>query len=355
MLFDLAPAVRIRINRLLMSSVCVALALCGCGPNKGYVRTSVRQDSIRLICEQRNIPWQWDAIAQVFSFTSRGTPAKVLVGSNLVLVGRERILLDGAVQRRDNTIVVPPDFIAKVFEKADQALTTLSVAPSFTGKYRTIMVDAGHGGKDPGAIGPSGMLEKDVVLDIALRLKSGLERMGFKVLMTRDSDEFISLAKRTEMASSSDADLFVSIHANSTRSKKIKGLEIYYSRPLDPASDLAQHYANERSFLERLNIIGDKAVPQRIVSSMMHERKHQESEHLADHLIRYTAQDVNVANRGSRKSGFFVVKNTLVPAVLLEVGYLSNAAEAKLLETEDYRQQIADAIAESIKGYSHES
>lgn len=329
----------------------------GCGGNKGYVKTAVRQDSIQSICEERNIPWQWDSVSQVFTFTTRGVPAKVLVGSALVLVGTERVMLDGPVRRKDNTIVVPSDFIAKIFEKADQTAAALSLSPasSWTGKYRIIMVDAGHGGKDPGATGLAGAVEKDIVLDIASRLKTGLEQMGFQVLMTRDSDQFISLAKRTEITSLSDADLFVSIHANSTKSRKIKGLEVYYSRPLDPASDLSQHYANERSFLERLEIPGERSVPQRIVSDMLYERKMQESVNLADHLIGKTAQDVNAFNRGSRKSGFFVVKNTLIPAVLFEVGYLSNAAEAKLLQTEDYRQKIADAIADSIKGYNHES
>lgn len=327
----------------------------GCRGNKGYIKTDVRPDSIQIICEERNIPWQWDSVSQVFTFTSRGVPAKVLVGSPLVLVGTQRVMLDSPVRRWDNTIVVPPDFIAKVFDKADQTAALLSPAPSWTGKYRIIMVDAGHGGKDPGAMGLGGAVEKDIVLDIARRLKTGLEKMGFQVLMTRDSDQFISLAKRTEITSLSNADLFVSIHANSTKSRKIKGLEVYYSRPLDPASDLSQHYANERSFLERLDISGERSIVQRIVSDMLTERKLQESVNFADHLIGKTAQDVSAFNRGSRKSGFFVVKNTLIPAVLFEVGYVSNAVEAKLLQTEDYRQKIADAIAESIKGYNHES
>lgn len=330
-------------------------SLSGCGANKGYVKSAVRLDSIQLICEGRNIPWQWDSISQVFTFTSRGVPAKVLVGSKLVLVGHERVMLDAAIQRRDNSIIVPPDFIAKVFEQTGTAVSVLTPAPSMAGKYRTIMVDAGHGGKDPGAIGLSGAVEKDIVFDIARRMKIGLEKMGFEVLMTRDSDEFVSLQKRTEKASQSDADIFVSIHANATHNRKIKGLEIYYSRALDPASDLSQHRANERSFLERLDISGDKAVPRSIISNMLYERKLQESGNFADHLIRKTAQSVNASSRGSRSSGFFVVKNTLIPAILFEVGYVTNAVEAKLLQTEEYRQKIADAIAESIREYSHES
>lgn len=340
---------------VIISVLILVGSFSGCVANKGYVKTSLRQDSIQLICEGRNIPWQWDSISQVFTFTSRGIGAKILVGSKLVLIGSERVILDSAIQRRGNSIVVPPDFIAKVFERTDAAVTVLTPAPSLAGKYRTIMVDAGHGGKDPGAIGISGAIEKDIVFDIARRLKKALQEMGFEVLMTRDSDEFISLQRRAQMASQSDADIFVSIHANAARSRKIRGLEVYYSRALDPASDLSYYRANERTFFDRMDIYGDKEVPQNIISDMIYERKQQESVMLAEQMIRKTSKNVNALNRGSRKSGFFVVKNTLIPAILFEVGYVSNASEAKLLQIEEYRQKIADSIAESIREYSHET
>jgi N-acetylmuramoyl-L-alanine amidase len=260
------------------------------------------------------------------------------------------------VDRKDNLVVVPPDFIEKVFGTEAQTAGAAGVQPAAAwGKCREIMIDAGHGGKDPGARGLAGTVEKDIVFDIAKRLKTGLERVGFKVSMTRDSDDFISLQRRTELASSSKADLFVSIHANSTASRKIKGLEIFYSRGLEHETDLPQRQANERAFLRRLSMNNDSTVVGKIVRDMMYSQKQIESVGVADRIITRTSRAVDTPDRGSRASGFFVVKNTLIPAILFEVGYLSHPAEAKLLNTEEYRQKIADSIVESIVDYSNES
>lgn len=345
-----------RLMVVVCSGILMTLLFSGCVRDRVQVKQPpVLENSLQAICEQRNIPWQWDSVSQILTFTSQGAPAKVLVGSRVVLVGTKDVILDGTVERKANMIIVPPDFMSKVFGKSYARLPVLTQIPSITGKYREIMIDAGHGGKDPGAQGLSGTVEKDIVFDIARRLKINLENMGFHVDMTRDSDEFISLQERTEIATRSKADLFVSIHANASKSRKTKGLEIYYSRTPDRESDLTQHNLNERMLLGHLDIPGNKTIPQRIVADMMYTNKLQESSGVADLVISKTAQNISAINRGSRTCGFFVVKNTLIPAVLFEVGYISNAAEAKLLKTEEYRQKIADAIAESIKEYSHES
>jgi N-acetylmuramoyl-L-alanine amidase len=333
------------------------LVLAGCGPDKQIVRqTPPPGNSLQSICEAREIPWQWDSISQVFTFTSKNVPSKVLVGSSLVLAGTKEIILSGPVQRKENTLIVPPDFIVKVFgQPAEGTQTVVFLPPSVTGKYREIMIDAGHGGKDPGAAGLSGTVEKDIVFDIAKRLKVHLEQMGFHVKMTREGDEFISLQERAQMATRSKADLFVSIHANASKSRKTKGLEIYYSRTHAQEKDLTEHESNEETLFRRLNISGEKAVPQQIVADMMYAKKLQESSAFADFLIKKSAHNLSAPNRGSRTCGFFVVKNTLIPAVLFEVGYITNSTEAKLLKSEEYRQKIAETIAESIKEYSHES
>ena len=331
------------------------LLISGCAGNRGSVKFAAPENSLQAICEQRNIPWQWDSISQVFTFTSQGVPTKVLVGSSLVLVGTKHVFLNGAIHRRSNMIIVPPDFMAKIFGKTAGKVITPAQILIDNGKHHEIMIDAGHGGKDPGAQGLAGTVEKEIVFDIARRLKTDLENMGFHVDMTRDSDEFISLQERTEIATKSKADLFVSIHANSAKSKKTKGLEIYYSRNLDHELDLTQRKTNEQAFFRHLDIAGDKAVPQKIIADMLYANKLQESSAFADRVINKAAHNVCAINRGCRTCGFFVVKNTLIPAVLFEIGYISNAAEAKLLQTDDYRQKIADAIAESIKEYNNES
>lgn len=333
----------------------VLLSVSGCQGNKGYVKLSVPENSLQAICEGRNIPWQWDSVSQVFTFTNQKVVTKVLVGSSMVMIDSNRVILSSAVERKASLILVPPDFIRRVFGKADEKHIATYPVPLSSGKYHEIMIDAGHGGKDPGAQGLTGTVEKNIVFDIAQRLKSSLENMGFKVDMTRDSDEFISLQERTEIATRSKADLFVSIHANSSKSKKTKGLEIYYSRKLEHDPDVEQRKLNEHDLFKRLDISGERAVPEGIISDMMYANKLEESSTFADLVINKTSRNINTVNRGSRTCGFFVVKNTLIPAVLFEVGYITNAAEAKLLKTEEYRQKIADAIAESIKEYSDES
>jgi N-acetylmuramoyl-L-alanine amidase len=102
-------------------------------------------------------------------------------------------------------------------------------------------------------------------------------------------------------------------------------------------------------------ISGDRVVTQKIISDLMYTNKLVDSSEIAQRVIAKTSKDISAFNRGSRSSGFFVVKNTLIPAVLFEVGYITNAAEAKLLKTQEYRQKIADAIAESVKEYNDES
>jgi N-acetylmuramoyl-L-alanine amidase len=333
----------------------VLLSVSGCQGNKGYVKISAPENSLQAICEVRNIPWQWDSISQVFTFTDQKIPVEILVGSRLVMVGSKRVILSSAVERKANVVIVPPDFVKRVFGKEEEKFDVVHPIPLAPGKYHEIMIDAGHGGKDPGAQGLAGTVEKNIVFDIAQRLRNSLENMGFKVDMTRESDEFISLQERTEIATRSKADLFVSIHANSSKSKKTKGLEIYYSRRLEHDPDVAQRKLNEHDLFKRMDISGERAVPEGIISDMMYANKLEESSTFADLVITKTSRNINTVNRGSRTCGFFVVKNTLIPAVLFEVGYITNTAEAKLLKTEEYRQKIADAIAESIKEYSDES
>src|SRR5262249_35439459 len=147
------------------------LALHGCAGNR-HLTVATPDNSLQAICQKRNIDWQWDSISQIFTFSTRGKPARVLVGSNLVIWGDQRIILSNTVERKDNTVIVPPDFIEKIF--GQETPTVISgVEPVISlGKCREIMIDAGHGGKDPGARGLANSIEKDIVFDIAKRLKS---------------------------------------------------------------------------------------------------------------------------------------------------------------------------------------
>ena len=134
------------------------------------------ENSLQAICQKYNVSWQWDSISQVFSFSPQGKPAKVLVGSNLVIVDGRRVILSVPVERKNNAIIVPPDFIEKVFGTPSPVPVVVPAIATATGRCREIMIDAGHGGKDPGAQGRSKIVEKDIVLDVARRLKEDLEK-----------------------------------------------------------------------------------------------------------------------------------------------------------------------------------
>ncbi len=225
----------------------------------------------------------------------------------------------------------------------------------FLKKIQQIVIDPGHGGKDPGAIGVKGLQEKGVVLDIAKRLKKILEHDGVQVKMTRETDEFISLPERTQFASRTKADLFISIHANSSPARSICGMEVFSLSDLGSwERNEVQRKENQRILFNRLAMKAMPAQVQDIVEDMLYCHKQTESDILALKVIDKTTKLAKTKNRGLKYSRFFVLRNTLVPAVLVEVGFLTNPKEEALLNTGAYRQKIADGLAASLLDYIHE-
>jgi N-acetylmuramoyl-L-alanine amidase len=172
------------------------------------------------------IQWQLDTVTQVITLRRGGNTARALVGSDMVIVQGENIQLSSSIERDRDGIVVPPDFRTRVIARL---VKTAVVVPK---KEYNIILDAGHGGKDPGAVGRSGVREKDIVWDITKRLKKELENGGVRVTLTRKGDNFISLEERTEIAAGQHVDIFVSIHANASKSRSVDGLDVYTLRPL---------------------------------------------------------------------------------------------------------------------------
>ena len=187
-----------------------------------------------------------------------------------------------------------------------------------------------------------------------MRLKKILQNKGIKVKMTRARDEFISLQKRTEIASRSKADLFVSIHANSSPIRSVHGFEVYTAKYLGfKERNAQQRKINQRLMFSHLSMKRGASGVGKIVSDMLYVNKQAKAEILAKQLAKKTAKRIKTKNRGEKKSQFYVVKNTLIPAILIEVGFLSNPKESKLLQTSTYRQRVARGIAESILEYAH--
>jgi len=326
--------------------ILVVFFIGGCATAPKRVSHYPETQLLKSLCEYHQIGWQWDGVAQVVTLSSQNLKARVMVGSNIVMLENESVTLSEPVQRIQNTIIVPPDFERRVIQK----LRIKRVQP--LRKYKTIILDAGHGGKDPGAIGITGAREKIIVLDITKRVKRILEKSGIKAILTRSQDRFLTLEERTEKASSYNADLFVSIHANSSTSKRPQGVEVYYPKYMGREKGKEdQIKKNQKIFFRKLKMKQSNPAVEKIVFDMLYSHKQNESKDLAWHVSRNLAKSIGFRNRGNMSSGFFVLRNTLVPAVLVEVGYLSNKKEERLLRKPEFRQKVAQAIAQSIIRY----
>ena len=216
----------------------------------------------------------------------------------------------------------------------------------------TIVLDAGHGGKDSGAIGKQGTKEKDITLDITKRLGSLIEKnTRIKTYYTREEDIFVPLLERTQFANEKTGKLFISIHANANHNRKVSGFETYLLRPgktedaISVASrensviNLEEHNKNSYKKLEGTNLI---------MATMAQSMFMKESEDLASLIQVEIGKRIQSKNRGVKQAGFYVLVGASMPNVLVEVGYLTNRKEEKLLLKKSYRQKIAEGIYEAI-------
>ena len=218
-------------------------------------------------------------------------------------------------------------------------------------RIKTIVIDAGHGGKDPGAIGDGGLQEKGVVLSIAKELAVLLEKeLKVKVIMTRSKDEFISLRKRTEIANENKADLFVSIHANFNYNKNTRGFEVYYLSRY-ASDDEARAVAAFENGVIKLEDQKTQDSVRNILWDLISNQFENESIELAGCIVKNMKSKTSFPSNGIKHAKFFVLYGATMPAVLVEVGYLSNPVEAKFLKSPYSQKKIALAIFEGIKEY----
>jgi len=218
-------------------------------------------------------------------------------------------------------------------------------------KIGRIVIDPGHGGHDTGTIGPTGLCEKDVVLDVALRLKKMLEaKTGAEVVMTRSDDTFIPLEERTAIANEKAADLFISVHANASRDKRARGIETYYlnftSSP--EALELAarENATTQESVHELQDMIKKIALTEKIEESQDFALQIQRE--VFTRLRKATGQQ---KNRGIKKAPFVVLIGAKMPSILAEVSFLTNPQDERLLKKADHRERIAEALYRGIEQY----
>jgi len=218
-------------------------------------------------------------------------------------------------------------------------------------KIGRIVIDAGHGGHDTGTIGPNGLQEKDLVLEVALRLGKLLEtKLGAEVIYTRDDDTFIPLETRTAIANEHQADLFISVHANSSRDESARGVETYYLNFTSNADAL--------EVAARENAVSEKSIYelQDLVKKITLKDKIEESRELASDVQQslyagLSPKNPTLRNRGVKKAPFVVLIGANMPSILAEISFVSNPTDEKKLETPEYRQKIAESMYKGIAKY----
>jgi len=218
----------------------------------------------------------------------------------------------------------------------------------------TIILDPGHGGRDPGAIGPTGLCEKDVTLDIAKRLKKLLERnLKVKVLMTRDKDRFMGLRERSAFANRHDGKLFISIHANAHNARWVRGFMTYCLGPAQTKEDLeiAQRENAVIEYEADQGVYGDFSNERFILLAMAQNSFNVESQELAAIIQEEARRRLRIKDLGVRQAGYLVLVGTSMPKVLVEAGFISNRAEERLLRSPYYRQKIAEVLYRSIRRF----
>ena len=257
------------------------------------------------------------------------------------------------VPRPDDTHGVPPALTGEISKSARHTSTgQTSLVRALGLKIGRVVIDPGHGGHDQGTEGPHGLLEKDLVLDVAQRVGKLIEdKMGAEVIYTRTDDTYVPLEGRTALANEKKADLFLSIHANSSPVPRIAGVETYFlnftnSRDaLDVAS--RENASSQKSIFELQDII------QKITLHDKAEESREFASRVQGSMYAFSARYFpGTRNRGVKKAPFVVLIGAHMPSILAEIGFLSNAREEALLKKSDYRQRLAEALFRGLQRYA---
>ena len=310
------------------------------------------------LCEAKGISWQYDAFTRVINLNKGVHKISLRSGDDLVLVDQRAVLLNHPVDIYEGAIIVPSGFKEQIIDtlfKEARPTPGRKTGFSISNSIKKVVIDPGHGGNDPGAIGRTGLREKDVNLDIAKRLAVLLKSESVEVVMTRNSDIFIPLDRRVEITNRSKADLFISIHSNASRVKSLNGFEVYYvatsvsdaKRALLAAKnanlDLASACFASRSFDLKA-----------MLWDMIYTYDRAESIQLARNICRTAGSGLDVRIIGVKDARYEVLRGARIPAVLVETGFVSNYNEERMLRNGFYREKVAESILEGLRDYARD-
>ncbi|HAP99036.1 MAG TPA: N-acetylmuramoyl-L-alanine amidase [Rhodospirillum rubrum] len=278
--------------------------------------------------------------------------------------GGTRIVLDLRQAVRPRSFALEPqagkghrlvlDLYPQALAAPPEPMLALARPLPSTGRDILVVVDAGHGGKDPGAIGASGTYEKIVTLEMARQLKRALEATGrYKVVLTRESDTSVRLRERIAFGRHAGADLFVSIHADAMANPQVRGLSVYTLSETasdDEAAQLADR-ENKVDILLGMDLSQESPDVATILIDLAQRETKNKSVHFANTLVSALPGDVLKLEKTRRYAGFAVLKAPDVPSVLVEMGFLSNVSDEKLLRTAPYRAKLAAALVRSVDDF----
>jgi N-acetylmuramoyl-L-alanine amidase len=261
-------------------------------------------------------------------------------------IGRE--ITDKAVTVQDDAIVIS----LWLSEKAAPPVQAESDEAKSRWLIDTIVIDPGHGGRDPGAIGPTGLREKTVTLDVAKRLAQLIERRlpRVKVLLTRDSDTLPPLKERTKFANAHGGKLFISIHANANRNRNVRGFSSYLLGvgKNRQAVEVAQLENSVVEYEDSPEVYEEYQDFDYILNSIALNSFNKESQHLATLINQSLGRETKLVNQGVHQQGFWVLVGASMPSVLIETAFISNPYEERLLKTNAFQQKVAESLCTSI-------
>ena len=353
-------------------------------------RLYVRADQLAPILVQMGGRWFWDSERKrffkgkpsirfimgkdrkrdlyVITITSRKGAFKVSRGEDSVVVSVRglygkfwKIVGDGdfvsfvrVEQRRKETrFIIHLGARANGYEvskSGDTLRVVISKIVPRRAKRITVVIDPGHGGRDAGAVG-NGYKEKDINLSVALKVAKILRARGYRVLLTRKRDEYVSLYARARMANRSGAHLFVSIHCNASRDRKASGMETYFLSESRTSQERAVAILENSAIKYDIGYVKPDEPVGAILGDLLQNLLLEQSYNLALSIHRSALRMALTKDRGVRQAGFYVLKWVMMPSVLVELGFITNRREAKKLANPSYQRKLARAIASGIEEY----
>jgi N-acetylmuramoyl-L-alanine amidase len=279
--------------------------------------------------------------------------------------GDARVVMDLSGPAKPRSFLVPPDgrfghrVVIDIAGRAASAARPPAPRKAATGRNLVIAIDAGHGGKDPGAMGRRGTREKDVALAIARKLARKIDaEPGMRAYLTRDGDYYLTLRQRIQRARAQRADLFVSIHADAFKNRKARGSSVYVLSPRGATDEAARWLAEQENAADLVGGVSLDDKDQMLASVLLDLSQTaaiEASTDVADRLLGYLGGLGTLHRDEVQKAGFVVLKSPDIPSILVETAFISNPSEEQLLRSGKHQERLASALAGGIRSYFHDN